>query len=376
VRFRDASRTHFGRIVTIGRTAIATREHRGRAACHYCGPCEHGCITRSYFNAAYTTIPDAIATGRCTHVPNAMVYQVRMDRERNRATGVVCIDRHTREVREVSGRTVILCAQALESARILLNSETPQHPGGLGNSSGVLGRYLMDHIWNGGGARGEFPEFPGTPTLNRPRRPNGFHVIRFRNTHTGPRWPHFLRGYALQGGWGDGVGFNWGAQGFGAAYKQAILQGVTTMNMGGMGECLPRHDNFVELDPSVVDTFGIPVLRIHMTWSENERAMIPDMANAAAEMLEAAGAKNIEPWTVPDRMPGMGIHEVGVARMGHDPKTSVLNQFQQSHDVRNLFVMDGSCFPTVACQNPTLTIMALAVRSCDYLVGEMKRGNL
>jgi choline dehydrogenase-like flavoprotein len=376
VRFRDASRTHFGRIVTIGRTAIATREHRGRAACHYCGPCEHGCITRSYFNAAYTTIPDAIATGRCTHVPNAMVYQVRMDRERNRATGVVCIDRHTREVREVSGRTVILCAQALESVRILLNSETPQHPGGLGNSSGVLGRYLMDHIWNGGGARGEFPEFPGTPTLHRPRRPNGFYVIRFRNTYKGARWPHFLRGYALQGGWGDGVGFNWGAQGFGAAYKQAILQGVTTMNMGGMGECLPRHDNFVELDPSVVDTFGIPVLRIHMTWSENERAMIPDMANAAAEMLEAAGAKNIEPWTVPDRMPGMGIHEVGVARMGHDPKTSVLNQFQQSHDVRNLFVMDGSCFPTVACQNPTLTIMALAVRSCDYLVGEMKRGNL
>jgi choline dehydrogenase-like flavoprotein len=376
VRFRDASRKHFGRIVTIGRSAIATREHRGRAACHYCGPCEHGCITRSYFNAAYTTIPDAIATGRCTHVPNAMVYQVRMDRERNRAAGVVCIDRHTREVREVSGRTVILCAQALESARILLNSETPQHPGGLANSSGVLGRYLMDHIWNGGGARGEFPEFPGTPTLNRPRRPNGFYVIRFRNTHKGPRWPHFLRGYALQGGWGDGVGFNWRAQGFGAAYKQAILQGVTTMNMGGMGECLPRADNFVELDPSVVDTFGIPVLRIHMTWSENERAMIPDMADAAAEMLDAAGAKNIEPWTVPDRMPGMGIHEVGVARMGHDPKTSVLNAFQQSHDVGNLFVMDGSCFPTVACQNPTLTIMALAVRSCDYLLGEMKRGNL
>ena len=376
VRFRDRARARFGRIVTIGRSAILTREHRGRAACHYCGPCEHGCVTRSYFNAAFTTIPDALATGRCTHVPNAMVYQVTMDPERNRATGITYVDRHTREVHEVTGRTVILCAQALESVRILLNSATRQHPGGLGNSSGVLGRYLQDHVWNGGGARGEFPEFPGTPSQTRPRRSNGFYVIRFRNTHKGPRWPAFLRGYALQGGWGDGVGFNFGAPGFGAAYKAALRQGVTTMNMGGMGECLPRADNFVELDPSVVDAFGIPVLRIHMSWGENERAMIPDMAQSAAEMLEAAGAKNIEPWTVPDRMPGMGIHEVGVARMGHDPKTSVLNQFQQSHDIANLFVMDGSAFPSIACQNPTLTIMALAVRSCDHLMEEMKRGSL
>jgi choline dehydrogenase-like flavoprotein len=376
VRFRDRARERFGRIVTIGRSAIATRGHRGRPACHYCGPCEHGCTTHSYFNAAYTTIPDALATGRCTHVPHAMAYRVTMDPVRNRATGIVYIDRRTRQVREVSGRTVILCAQALESVRILLNSATRQHPAGLANSSGVLGRYLMDHLWNGGGARGEFPDFPGRPTLDRPRRPNGFYVVRFRNTHGGPRWPGFLRGFALQGGWGDGVGFNWGAQGFGAAYKQALLQGVTTMNMGGMGECLPRADNFVEIDPGVVDAFGIPVLRIHMSWGDNERAMIPDMANTAAEMLEAAGAKNIQPWTVPDRMPGMGIHEVGVARMGNDPTTSVLNQFQQSHDVRNLFVMDGSCFPSIACQNPTLTIMALAVRSCDYLLGEMKKGNL
>jgi choline dehydrogenase-like flavoprotein len=150
-----------------------------------------------------------------------------------------------------------------------------------------------------------------------------------------------------------------------------------TMNIGGFGECLPRFENFVELDPGgAVDVFGIPVLRIHMAWSENERAMIPDMADAAAEMLEAAGAKHIEPWSVPDRMPGMGIHEAGVARMGADPKTSVLNQFQQTHDVRNLFVMDASGFPSSGCQNPTLTIMALTVRSCDYLMNEMKRGEI
>ena len=180
----------------------------------------------------------------------------------------------------------------------------------------------------------------------------------------------------MQGGWGDALTFNWQAPGYGPAYKQSLLEGTTTMNIGGFGECLSRWENFVEIDQGTVDIYGIPVLRIHMAWSDNERAMIPDMATAAAEMLELAGATNIAPWTEPDRMPGMGIHEVGVARMGDDPKTSVLNQFQQTHDVKNLFVMDGSGFPSSACQNPTLTIMALAVRSCDYLLEQMKRGDL
>jgi choline dehydrogenase-like flavoprotein len=375
-QLRTRVRAALGRTVTIGRSANLTRPHRGRGACHYCGPCERGCVARAYFNAAFTTIADAVATGRCTHVPNAMVYRTVMDRDRNRATGIVYVDRVTREVREVSGRVVILCAQALESVRILLNSASRQHPAGLANASGALGHYLQDHVWNGGGARGVFPELRGTPTLTQPRRPNGFYVIRFRNTRQGQRHPAFLRGYGMQGGWGDALGFNWGAPGFGEAYKRALLEGVTTMNIGGFGECLPRWENFVEIDPDVVDAYGIPVLRIHMAWSDNERAMIPDMAAEAAEMLELAGAKDVEPWTEPDRMPGMGIHEVGVARMGRDPKTSVLNQFQQAHDVANLFVMDGSGFPSSGCQNPTLTIMALAVRSCDYLMAEMKRGNL
>jgi choline dehydrogenase-like flavoprotein len=151
---------------------------------------------------------------------------------------------------------------------------------------------------------------------------------------------------------------------------------VTSLGLSGFGETLPRRENFVEIDPGVVDVFGIPTLRIQMTWSDNEKAMIPDMAESAAQMLEAAGAKNIQPWTVPNRVPGFGIHEVGTARMGASPKTSVLNQFQQSHDVSNLFVMDGACFTSSGCQNPTLTIMALAVRSTDYLMGEMKKGNL
>jgi choline dehydrogenase-like flavoprotein len=166
------------------------------------------------------------------------------------------------------------------------------------------------------------------------------------------------------------------AAGFGDVYKKGVLNPMTSIGLSGFGECLPRRENHVEIDPKVVDVFGIPVLRISMGWSDNERAMIPDMAESAAEMLEAAGAKNVRSWTVPDRIPGMGIHEVGVARMGNDPKTSVLNQFQQTHDIKNLFVMDGSCFVSSGCQNPTLTIMALAVRSTDYLLGEMKKGSL
>jgi choline dehydrogenase-like flavoprotein len=375
-RMRDRVKSALGRTVTIGRSANITRPHRGRAACHYCGPCERGCATHSYFNAAFTTVADALATGRCTHVPNAMVYQTLMDRDRNRATGVMYVDRITREVRDVSGRVVILCAQALESARILFNSASRQHPAGLANSSGALGHYLQDHVWNGGGARGTFADVPGAPKLSRAQRPNGFYVIRFRNTRNGPRHGAFLRGYGMQGGWGDALTFNWQAPGYGPAYKQSLLEGTTTMNIGGFGECLSRWENFVEIDQGTVDIYGIPVLRIHMAWSDNERAMIPDMATAAAEMLELAGATNIAPWTEPDRMPGMGIHEVGIARMGDDPKTSILNQFQQTHDVKNLFVMDGSGFPSSACQNPTLTIMALAVRSCDYLLDQMKRGDL
>jgi choline dehydrogenase-like flavoprotein len=288
---------------------------------------------------------------------------------------VLYIDRRTRQPREVFGRAVVLCAQALESVRVLFNSATPRFSNGLANSSGVLGHYLQDHVWNGGGATGEFPDIPGKPSLGAPKRPNGIYVIRFRNTRKGPPSKAFLRGYGFQGGWG-GPDFNWGAPGFGDAFKKALLEPVVGLNLGGFGECLPRRENFVAIDRGVVDIFGIPVLRINMTWTENERAMIADMATSAAEMLDAAGARNVRPWTVVDRTPGMGIHEVGVARMGASPKTSVLNQFQQAHDVKNLFVMDGAGFTSSACQNPTLTIMALAVRSCDFLLNEMKRGVL
>jgi len=373
-RFRTRVKEAFGWTVTIGRTANLTKSQNGRSACHYCGPCERGCVTRSYFNSASTTVPDAIATGRCTLITNAMVHQVIMDRDHKRATGIRYVDRVTRQPHELNARAVVLCAQALESVRVLLNSATAQQPNGLANSSDVLGHYLMDHLWVAGGAEGEFPDFPERATLDRAVRPNGIYVIRFRNTANGARSKKFVRGYGFQGG--SRVDLNWRAPGFGDRWKKSLLDPVVSIQISGFGECLPYRTNFVEIDPETVDVFGIPVLRIHMTWGSNEKAMIPDMAESAAEMLDAAGAKNIRPFMVPDRVPGYGIHELGVARMGTDPRSSVLNQFQQSHDVANLFVMDGAGFPSSACQNPTLTIMALAVRSTDHLLEEMRRGSI
>jgi choline dehydrogenase-like flavoprotein len=376
MQLRTRVKEKFGRTITIGRSANLTRAINGRQACHYCGPCERGCVTHSYFNSAFTTVADALKTGNCTLITDAMVYKVLMDADGRRASGVLYIDRTTRQARELRARNVVLCAQALESARILLNSATRDYPNGLANSSGALGHYLMDHLWVAGGASGEFPDVPAPKaSLAAPRRPTGLYTIRFRNTVNGPRTKEFLRGYGFQGG--GSVSFNFNAPGFGGAFKEAILQGVNSIAFAGFGECLARQENLVELDPTgAVDAWGIPVLKITMGWSENERNMIPDMADSAAEMLDAAGAKNIHPFQVKDRVPGYGIHELGVARMGNDAKTSVLNGFCQAHDVKNLFVMDGSCFVSSGCQNPTLTIMALAVRSTDYLMEEMKQGTL
>ena len=374
-RLRERVKAKLGWTVTMGRVANLTRTTNGRPPCHFCGPCYWGCVTNSYFNSAFTTVADALATGNCTHVPNAMVYKVLTDGDKNRATGLLYIDRVTREAKEIRGRVVVLCAQALESARILFNSKNAQNPGGLGNSSGVLGHYLMDHLWVAGGASGEFPGLEEKPSLDGPNRPNGIYVIRFRNAKNGPKSKDFLRGYGFQGG--QGSGFSYDAPGFGDAYKKAVLKSDSAVRLVGFGECLPYFENYVEIDPSgQADAYGIPILKINMGWGDNERKMIPDMAVSAAEMMDAAGARNIVPFAFTDRVPGFGIHELGVARMGNDKKTSVLNQYQQSHDVPNVFVMDGAGFTSGACQNPTLTIMALALRSSEYLLGEMKRGNV
>jgi len=367
---RDKVRGKFGRSVMIARSANLTRPLNGRGPCHYCGPCERGCMTHSYFNSAFTTVADALASGNCTLISNAMAYKVLMDADKNRARGVLYIDRVTHEAREVAARVVILCAQNQESGRILFNSATPQHPGGLGNSSGVLGHYLTAHVRSGGGS-GEFPAMGGKPSRGGPVRPLGIYIARFRNLKGQPPHKAFLRGFGYEGG--SSVDFNWGAPGFGAGFKKALLDPRASLEITGFGEVLPRWDNFIEIDPGVKDIYGIPVLRIHISDGENERAMIKDMGDSAGEMLEAAGAKNVHTYAHPSA-PRWALHEAGIARMGSDPRKSVLNQFQQTHDIANLYVMDAAGFTSNPCQNPTLTIMALCVRSCDYLMQELKRG--
>ncbi len=370
-KMRDLVKQKWGRTLTLGRSANLTKPINGRQACHYCGPCERGCIAHAYFNSSFTTLKAALATGKCDLIPNARAYQVLMG-SNNRATGIQYIDTITKQHREIHARAVILSASALESTRLLLNSRNAAYSQGLANSSGTLGHYYTDSL-KGGGAEATVPDPLKPPQMFGPRRPNGIYVMRFRNIPGTPQMKSFLRGYGFQGG--SGTGFRANAPGFGDAYKKAAKEPIETFTFLGYGEALPRFENYVELDPQVVDTFGIPVLRMHVRWGDNERNLVKDAGEQAAEMLEAAGMKDIKVHSEV-HLPGDANHDVGTARMGADPKTSVLNQFQQTHDVKNLFVMDGSCFNSPGCQNPTLTIMALTVRSCDHLKDEFRKQNL
>ena len=366
---RSRAREKFGRTLTIGRTAVLTQPLNGRAACHYCGPCERGCVTASYFNSPATTVADALKSGNCTLLTDAIVSHVEMDSSRNRATGVTYVHRHRRRTYQVRSRAVILCAQALESTRLLFNSATREHPNGLGNSSGLLGKYLMDHVV-GAGAAGELPQFSVRKRASDPRRPNGIYMIRFRNLAGQKKHPRFIRGYGFQGG--SSPSFRFDAEGFGASYKAAVKEGFYMIRLSGFGESLARLDNYCEIDPQKKDAWGIPALRIQMTHGPNEAAMMEDAAATAAELLEATGARNIKV-NAQTAMPGMAIHEVGTARMGHDPAKSVLNAYNQCHDIDNLLVTDGACFVSAGCQNPTLTMMALTVRACDHLLERFRR---
>lgn len=358
----------FGRTFTLARAANLTEQLNGRAACHYCGPCERGCITHSYFNPVFTTLKDAMKTGKCDLIPNARAYAVSMDQSTHRANGIRYVDTLSKEHKEIQGKVVILAASALESTRVLLNSAQ----GGLANSSGVLGHYYTDSL-KGGGASATVPGMKSGLKLFGPQRPTGIYVIRFSNLPGSKQEKNFLRGYGFQGG--SGVVFNAAAPGFGDAYKKAAVEPHETFSFNAYGEPLPRFENFVELDPEKKDIFGIPVLRMNVAWGDNERNLVKDAGDRAAEMLEAAGYKNIKVHNE-IHLPGDANHDVGTARMGSDAKKSVLNQFQQTHDVKNLFVMDGACFNSPGCQNPTLTIMALAARSCDYLKDQMRKGEL
>lgn len=360
------------RIMTIGRTAVLTQPKGDRAACHYCGPCHRGCSTGSYFCSLSATLPTALETNNLTIRPDSIVHSVIYDETKDQASGVRVIDANTHDAQEFTAKIIFLCASTLGTTQILLNSSSPRFSGGLANSSGVLGHYLMDHTYESG-AYGTFPGFEDKYYSGR--RPNGVYIPRFQNINQ--KNPDYLRGYGYQGysqreGWSRGTQM----KGFGAEFKHALRKpGPWRIGLDGFGECLPRKENYVKLDSQKVDAWGIPLLNVNATWSENERQIEKDASITAAEMLEASGAKDVIPY-INDTPPGLCIHEMGTARMGKDPKTSVLNKYNQCHDVSNLFVTDGSFMTSSACQNPSLTYMAFTARACNYAVEEMKKGNL
>ncbi|HWQ32478.1 MAG TPA: GMC family oxidoreductase [Blastocatellia bacterium] len=364
------------RKVIIGRAAILTRPHNGRAACHWCGHCDRGCTTFSYFSSPGSTLPAAAKTGRMTLRPNAVVREVLIDTNTGKAKGVRIIDQNTKRDYEEYARVVVLCASTLESTRIMLNTKTRQHPNGLGNSSGALGHYLMDHIYPMG-VRGIMPKLRGQAYDYSDGRANGIYVPKFRNVFD--KHPKFIRGYGMQGSVNMGYNY-WKTKyipGFGADFKKQAREIPYEPNffLGAWGEMLPRFENRVTINQNKVDAWGIPVLHIECTHSDNEAAMAADAFECAKEMALAAGAEITGEVRNPSP-PGFCIHEVGTARMGADKKTSVLNKWNQSWDVKNLFVTDGACFTSIGCANPTLTMMAITARACDYLVEEYKRGNL
>ena len=371
--FKAALAKHFDdRMMTIGRSAVLTQVHKGRAACHYCGVCHRGCITQSYFSSLNSTLPAAQKTGKLTLRPYSVVHSLIFDPKTRNVSGVRVIDAQTKSALEFKGRIVFLCASTLESTRILLNSATPEFPNGLANSSGELGHNLMDHHM-GAGANGMMPGHEDKMPFGN--RPNGIYIPRFRNVNT--KQKEFIRGYGYQGG-GFREGWSRGTwmTGIGADLKNALKKpGPWRFGVGGFGECLPNHDNYVDVDKEKLDAWGIPTLKIHCAWGDNEHAMSRDIAVQAGEMLAAAGAKDIQVYQEISS-PGLGIHEMGTSRMGRDPKTSVLNAHNQAHDVKNLFVTDGGCMTSSACVNPSLTYMALTARACDFAVSEMKKNNL
>lgn len=374
-----------GRVGVVSRVAMLTAPPRPwmkkRARCHYCGDCGNGCDVGAMFNSLVSTLPVAEATGRMTLRPDSVVRHIMIDSKSGKANGVAFVDRLSHQEYEVLGKVIIVAASTLESTRILLNSKSRQHPNGLGNSSGVLGHYLVDH-WGGIGASGYFHVLAGRDPVNEDGKASGLFIPRFRNLDKATRQARFIRGYGFECGAGarrfPGHARNPSlAPGFGSEFKKRVRHWYTApVSMTTRAEMLSRHENFVETDPGgVVDAWGIPVLKVHIQHSDNEREMAKDAAAASEEILRAAGAEVV---STGGRLtaPGRIIHELGTARMGADSKTSVLNKFNQCWDVKNVFVTDGAAFVSSANQNPTLTILALTMRACDYLADEYKRENL
>ncbi|MFT6897786.1 MAG: choline dehydrogenase-like flavoprotein [Paraglaciecola sp.] len=357
-----------------GRTANMTeaKPEQGRTSCQYRNKCWLGCPFGGYFSTQSSTLPAAVKTGNLTIRPFSIVTEVLYDKDKKRATGVAVIDAQTNETYEFNSKIIFVNASTLNTAWLLMNSATNVWDGGLGSSSGELGHNVMDHHFQVGAtatAQGYDDKY------HYGRRPSGFYIPRFRNWAGDKR--DYLRGFGYQGsasrqGWGRDVA----EMGLGANLKDAISEpGPWTIGMNGFGEMLPSHANRIYLDPKKTDKWGLPVLTMDVAVGENERRMRKDMQQDAVEMFEAAGMTNVQGYEN-DYSPGMGIHEMGTARMGLDPKTSVLNKHNQVWDALNVFVTDGACMTSSSCVNPSLTYMALTARAASFAVDELKKGNL
>ncbi|HMC56824.1 MAG TPA: GMC family oxidoreductase [Gemmatimonadaceae bacterium] len=355
-----------------GRVANATRALPGRNACQYRNACWLGCPFGGYFSTQSSTLPAAMKTGNLTLKPWSIVTEVIYDKNAKRATGVRVMDALSNQTTDYSAKIIFLCASTLNSTWLLLRSATDVWPGGLGSSSNELGHNLMDHHFRVG-AEGKLEGLDDKYIYGR--RPNGFYIPRYRNLN-GEKRP-YLRGFGYQGGAGrDGWSRAVAELGVGAQFKEAISQpGQWKIGGTAFGEMLPNHANAVSLDEAKKDKWGLPVLKIDCATGENERNMRRDMINDMAEMLQSAGVKDIQTFDN-GYYPGMGIHEMGTARMGRDPKTSVVNGNNQVWDAPNVFVTDGACMTSAACVNPSLTYMALTARAADFAVNALKRRDL
>ncbi|MEO5772798.1 MAG: GMC family oxidoreductase [Sphingomicrobium sp.] len=365
------------RKLIIGRAAHLTQaqpvhEELGRISCQYRSLCERGCSFGSYFSSLSSTLPAAERTGNMTVITNAIVHSVIYDPKTGKATGVRVIDAKTKQGRTYEAKVVFLNASAIGTAQILLNSKSEAMPNGLANRSDAVGRYLVDHI-SGVGAGGIYPGFE--THYHHGRRPNGFYIPRYRNVTE--KTDEFVRGFGFQGGilretWKRGTA----KPGVGAEYKASLRRpGPWRVGLGGFGEMLPRPENRVTLHPSRVDQWGIPLVHIDAELGPNDRKMVDRMRADAREMLERAGVQDIHVGEHYGGL-GLGIHEAGTAHMGKDPTKSVLNKYNQSHDVSNLFITDGAAMASTGCQNPSLTYMAMSARGAHYAAEFLKEGRI
>ncbi|MGB1448932.1 MAG: GMC oxidoreductase [Flavobacteriaceae bacterium] len=365
------------RVLTIGRVAHiteGTKPGAGRINCQYRNRCMRGCPFGGYFSSNSSTLPMAEATGNMTLRPNSIVHEVIYDPETKKASGVRVIDAETKESMVFKAKVVFLCASAVASTSILLQSKSEYFPNGMGNASGELGHNIMDHHFQVG-AYGEFDGFHDKYYTGR--RPNGIYIPRFRNIGGDTDRKDFLRGYGYQGGAGRGSWTeNVKEMAYGPEFKEALLTpGGWTMGLNGFGEVLPYHENRMYLDYEKLDEWGLPTVTFDADIKENERVMRKDMKEQAIKMLEEAGFKNVQGYDN-DYHLGLGIHEMGTARMGRDPKTSVLNGNNQLHEVPNVFVTDGACMTSAGNVNPSLTYMALTARAVNFAVEELKKNNI